>query len=247
MDAVYERIYNRISRLDCAGLYFIQYDRDTDPSNWELKDIMGIGVPLPVPKFKTVVYDAKSKVFNPVTIETLRAHYEPAERPNKCRYPIEAGLVRSHIAKLVDYHSDDLLGLYVQRLVFDGMIGWGRVRGIPSDIDGIFCEDAEPKYFIEIKEKDLSKREPKGFGMDLGRIESLTRISKLTGIPYYYIVREVDNQTDRDFLRWLYIEMEKFAECVKDNEAIEGGTGMRSERSSNPTRVCPLEHFRVLS
>lgn len=246
-DEVYKKIYSSIGRLECTALYFIQYDNTADPSSWPMVDIMGNGIPLPLPEMKTWLFDVKSSEFKLSVITEFIDQYLPTSRPNKTRYPIEARMMQGHISNLIEFHPDDLLSLYVQRLVFDGMIGFGRVRGIPSDIDGIVCKNNNPEYLLEIKEKDLSKREPRGFGMDLHRIESLRKISMLTGLPYYYVVRQVDNQTDRKFLQWLCIEMGKFVDCVKNYDPIEGGTGMRSEYSNNPTRVCPQEKFKIIT
>ena len=42
----------------------------------------------------------------------------------------------------------------------------------------------------------------------------------------------------------IFIEIEDFHANTKDLTPIEGGFGMRSVHSSNPTKVCPFEHFK---
>jgi len=245
-EEAYRRIFSRISNLDCVALYFVQYERNVEVLNMEKADIMGIGVKLPVPKLTVSAFDVKNAAFTPATISDLVGHFEPTGQIRGRRYPIDSAIIKAHIDRLREYPIEDLEALYVQRLVFDGMIGLGRVRGIPSDIDGILCDGDEPQCLVEIKEKDLSKREPRGFGMDVGRMQSLLHISDRTGIPYHYIVRQVEDQIARNFVQWLSIEMKEFEKGVLGQKFIEGGTGMRSQSSSNPTLVCPLERFTPL-
>ena len=96
---------------------------------------------------------------------------------------------------------------------------------------------------LEVKEKDLSKREPRGFGMDIRRIRHMRKLSRFLELPFLYVVRQVNNQTERLHMGWHYIEIEDFHANTKDLAPIEGGFGMRSVHSSNPTKVCPFEHF----
>lgn len=245
-DDSYRNIYRRLAGFNCLAMFFIQYEFAAEFSRWSRRDVMGTGVKLPVPKWKVFKFDAVSTEFKPDEMEEFIDYYRPHARDAAPGFFIGEQTEKTHRDILAEYHHDDLLDLYVQRLVFDGMIGFGRVRGIPSDIDGIFCAGGEPEYFIEIKEKDLSKREPKGFGMDLERIRSLTKIAEVTGVPYYYLVRQVSSQSEREFVNWLWIDMKKFAAAVKDSEAIEGGTGMGFETGEYPTLVCPVENFTVL-
>jgi hypothetical protein len=55
---------------------------------------------------------------------------------------------------------------------------------------------------MEIKEKDRAKSK-EGFGMDTARLADMLYISDKLKLPYYYIVKEVDNQKDRNFIDWL--------------------------------------------
>jgi hypothetical protein len=109
------------------------------------------------------------------------------------------------------------------RLLFDGFIGYGKTHGIPADIDLIMdSKNLHEILFLEIKEKDLSKRAPKGFGMDVDRIKSIRTLSLMTGTQVYYIVRQVNNQKERLFIKWRYINMFNFVSCL-DDAVIEGG------------------------
>jgi hypothetical protein len=268
-DAAYAGIYQCLSRLPCAAMYFIRYDKNVDFSGWKMEDLLRNKNPMPVPPLEIFQYDPgknqfhrlhdknenrflsffRKIVFQPSRQKTALSifldQYQPEKR-HRISATINAGTKQHHIDTLIRYNTENLLDLYVQRLVFDGMIGFGRQKGIPSDIDFILCQDDQPFFFIEVKEKDLSKKEPRGFGIDLHRLESLRKITRQTGVPYSYAVRRVNNQTERKFVEWLKIDVEKFNDCVKDSRDMEGGTGMRSESSSNPTRICPYAEFTVL-
>lgn len=140
----------------------------------------------------------------------------------------------------------DLMQLYVNRLVFDGYLGFACYKGIPSDIDAIICKN-EQFSLVEIKEKDKSKKPPQGFGMDIGRIESLHKLSLATTWPCYYLVKEINNQQQRELIAWHWIDLRQFIAATVSADIIEGGTGMRSLQSSNPTKVCPYQYFNLFS
>ena len=79
--------------------------------------------------------------------------------------------------------------------------------------------------------------------MDLHRINDILHISKKSNLPYHYIVRHVNNQMDREFIEWKGISIEKFYAITNTSKIIEGGHGMRSMQTNNPTKVCPYEKF----
>ena len=60
-------------------------------------------------------------------------------------------------------------------------------------------------------------------------------------------VREVKDQTAREFSGWHIIPLNKYIGATDGSRSIEGGTGMRSRYSSNPTSVCPVGEFQALT
>lgn len=137
--------------------------------------------------------------------------------------------------------------MYVQRLIFDGYIGYSRKHGIPSDIDAIIYSEKLKSYaLLEVKEKDISKRPPQGFGMDVERIADLSKLKSSTQIPIYCIVKQIDNQKDRNFLPWKIIELDSFKKNLA-KLTIQGGSGMGFENGQYPTQICPYEHFKDLN
>lgn len=80
--------------------------------------------------------------------------------------------------------------------------------------------------------------------MDTLRMNDLIELQSLTGMPIYYIVREVSDQEKREFLRWRSISLDTFSRHL--GSPIEGGTGMGYESGSYPTKVCSKEYFQTI-
>lgn len=239
-----ENVYSKLTVIS-KSLYFVHYEVGNGFDTWDKEDVMGINVLLPIPKISVFKYDISSMQMIESDLPELLSNFELREKRGRPKYSISDETRLLHILRLKGYEQSDLMDLYVERLVFDGMIGFGRVKGIPSDIDAIVKKN-DRYTFLEIKEKDMSKKPPRGFGMDTGRIETLIRLQALTGIDYYYVVREVFDQNEREFKQWHIISMTKFVNVVQGLKEITGGTGMRSSTSHNPTKVCPIEYFKYL-
>lgn len=144
---------------------------------------------------------------------------------------------------LGDFSIEELQQILANRFIFDGLIGFTRTKGIPSDIDLVTLRD-DKLVFIEIKEKDKAKRVV-GFGMDTPRLEDIINIAHRLCVEYYYVVKEVNNQVDRVFVDWWVIEIKDFHKITKGGVIFEGGIGMATSiNSSHPTVVAPLYSFR---
>lgn len=241
----YLEIYKKIALTPCKSMFFIQWEDSVPISEWPQIDIMNIQCPVPVPPLTCYEYSIQNCSFNQIDISNLlNLFYD--KTPNRNAYKIPEENRNSAINSLLSFEYDDILSLYVQRLIFDGFIGYSKVKGSPSDIDSIaFSIKFNSLVFIEIKEKDLSKRPPKGFGMDIGRINDLLNLEKITGWPAYYLVRQVNDQKARNFIGWKMISIQKFSKNLADN-VIQGGTGMGFENGQYPTRICPFNIFKSL-
>lgn len=240
----YQEIYRRISKLDCKAMYYIQWDSSTPFGKWKKEDLLGVGILLPVPSFLVYVYDVGQDKFIPTIIDEFLDQYNTQEKELKDNVDIE---IKSHFSELLNRFDDHaILDLYVQRLFFDGFIGFKKVRGIPSDVDMIIRSKGGGQLIaFEVKEKDLSKTKPQGFGMDVPRIAFFETFMGKTGIDVYYFVKQIDNQSSRKIIAWRAIHMHDFIKHV-GKKSIEGGTGMRSSSSYNPTYICPEKYFRDL-
>jgi hypothetical protein len=96
-----------------------------------------------------------------------------------------------------------------------------------SDIDGLFWGQ-QFTYPIEIKEKTAAKSSSLGpyFGLDLGPFVKLSFYAASRGhLHALFVVREIDNVTDRTLVNWWFITFEKlalYASWVQQS----GGTNM---------------------
>jgi hypothetical protein len=241
----YRNIYSRVSKLATRGQFFISYDLSTPFNEWETYQLFDSsdGVFLfPVPKFNVYRYVIEDDDFTLVGIQDVQALFKLQGRPLK-RGAIEKDVVDSFITKFIQFDEKYLLELYVDRLFFDGYFGWSYFRGAPLDIDFIACNGNEI-FFLEIKEKDLSKNNC--FGMDQRRIVNSDILERESGCISIYIVREVWEQNKRDFKAWHWIYMSEFHVQAFNRNAVEGGVGMRQSNTNNSTRLCSFDYFKPL-
>jgi hypothetical protein len=241
----YIPIYQSINKLDCSCMFFIHWDDQVSIDDWELEDVMGIDTPIPKPKFITYIFDSLTNSFLPSELSKVLDLYQDRRRKSRAsKIPVEVKV--EFVNKLSNFDFEHLEDLYVQRLIFDGFLGYGKNHGIPSDIDSIIEANNPSKLvFLEVKEKDLSKTEPIGFGMDVNRIKDLELLSLKSNIPCKYIVRQVNNQVERGFINWRYIDIHDFIKHLGANE-IQGGFGMGFEEGKYPTKICPEYMFGIL-
>ncbi|MBI34189.1 MAG: hypothetical protein CMP67_02370 [Flavobacteriales bacterium] len=196
-----------------------------------------------IPNLETFSWNIERKKFEQVPISEFLKNFTKKKNFNKPSQELNNTVVSNDVLK--DFSKDELLNLLSNRVILDYYIGYNYVRGIPVDIDLIVKKNGKFS-FLEIKEKDLSKRKPNGFGMDTRRLESMTSFANPLHIPYFYIVREIDNQKDRNFINWHYIDVNYFADLVTEYKTINGGTGMAVLGKNHPTKVCPKEKFTTI-
>jgi hypothetical protein len=103
----------------------------------------------------------------------------------------------------------------------------------PSDIDGLFW-GAQHTYPIEVKEKTPSDSRDLGlfFGLDIGPFVKLAYYAAKRGnLRSLYVVREIDNATDRNLVRWAYITFDHLAQFASW-VPMAGGTNMQGGASA---------------
>lgn len=102
-----------------------------------------------------------------------------------------------------------------------------------SDIDGIFWGQ-QYTYPIEIKEKTAAEDPKVGkyFGLDVGPFVKLAFYAAKRGnLHSLFIVREINNPTDRQLVNWWFIRFENLARYASW-VPVSGGTNMRGGGSS---------------
>lgn len=237
----YQKIYHELSKIGFDTMYIIQYH-----DNWSLKNVMifeaGV-ISLPVPEF--TIYQYQNNSFTKKeNINVLTNEFKSLPNRGKNSYSISKDSYKWLHRELDQFSIDSILQIYVTRLLFDGYIGFGKEKGKPSDIDFILKNKNGEYRLLEIKEKDLPKKSKKGFGLDVPRIHDFQHIQKITGLKYYLVVREIKDQDSREFKAWKTITIDNFIEDVKKDSTVEGGTGMRSSNSRNPTLICSYSKFQ---
>ncbi|MCT4234963.1 hypothetical protein HZP42_01045 [Elizabethkingia anophelis] len=243
----YIKILTCLSGIGFEKMILVLYDEE----KWEIKPVMVFdsgSVSLPVPDIEVYEFSISENKFNtPMNnIDDFLNFFESYKVRSRNIHEIKDETFKWLQVNLSQFSESQLLKIYMNRLFLDGFIGFGKKKGKPSDIDMI-VKNSEGKFsLIEIKEKDLPKKNKKGFGLDIPRLNDMIRISKQTGLDYFLIVREVNNQTDRELIGYKYISIRDFEEDARRSQAVTGGTGMRSESTINDTLICSYNLFRDL-
>ncbi len=116
----------------------------------------------------------------------------------------------------------------------------------PYDVDGFFIVHTSGKVIpIEIKEKfPASENQSKFFGIDAGRVLMLLRLCLPNDSNAFYIIREVDNSPQRQFMTWKYIALSDIIMASGWN-LQRGGIGMGGQETQ--TIRLPYDEFEALS
>ncbi|MDX2362513.1 MAG: hypothetical protein QNK23_17020 [Crocinitomicaceae bacterium] len=240
----YLEIYHVLSSLRFCEMYLVKYNSD----NWETLPVMIFPeetICLPVPSFEILRYSDGTNTFTKIgtDISIIHNNFIDINPRGKNSHPIDDSYREWLKDNLDRFAEKDIINLYVTRLIFDGYIGYGKEKGKSSDIDFIMRNSSGKIRLIEVKEKDLPKKAKKGFGLDVPRIDDFQTIQKASGLKYFLIVRHVEDQKTRTFKEWLFIAIDDFVKDVEGGMTVEGGTGMRSKYSKNPTLICSYDKF----
>ena len=243
----YIQIFSHLSGIGFEKMILVLYEEE----KFETKQVMNYtshSINLPVPEITLDHFSIANKKFTSMTkditdiLNFFEAHSIKTTNAKNISSTPDDWLLEN----LEKFSESELLKIYMNRLFLDGFIGFSKKKGKPSDIDMIVKNSAGKFSLIEIKEKDLPKKNKKGFGFDTPRLKDFLRIVGQTGLDYYLIVREVNNQIDRELVGYKYISVEDFAKDVKDSKTVIGGTGMRRSMTVNETVICSYDLFSEL-
>lgn len=240
----YLSIFKSLSSIRFEKMILVLYNEE----KYEVKPVMIFPtetINLPVPEMTSYEYSASNENFiNPVSnINEILNFFEPHSQRSRSRYKIEEQTHSWLKTNISEFSEQQLLKIYMNRLILDGFIGFGMKKGKPSDIDMIIKNSAGIFSLIEVKEKDLPKKHKRGFGLDVPRLQDMQRISEQSGLNYFLIVRHVNNQTERRLIGYKYISIKDFAADVNGSETVVGGHGMREESTVNETLICDYDLF----
>lgn len=93
-----------------------------------------------------------------------------------------------------------------------------------SDVNGIL-RGRQFTYFLEIKEMIPAEDNRVGeyFRLELGSFIKLAFFAKRRNFHSIFVVREIDNPSDKNLVNWLYITFEKMAQFASWNPRGRGG------------------------
>jgi len=114
-----------------------------------------------------------------------------------------------------------------------------------SDIDGILWGQ-EHTYPLEIKEKTPAEDRKLGeyFGLDVGPFVKLAFYAAKRGnLHSIFVVREINNEDDRELVEWRYITFEVLAQYAS---WVFGGGGKNMQGGPSSVVKIPKSRFRVL-
>jgi len=243
----YLELYHHLSKLNGKAYYLISAHLETSFLSWSDLEINNKS--WKVPEVGIFKYDPNRKSFLYIgdSLDLLLEKFfinQIYKVPDKKFLSDEVIKFENKFNRLHDIIKNQI---YFERFILDVFIGLRHFRGIPSDIDAIVYDEPNPGcrfIFLEIKEKDLA-RAVVGFGLDKHRIKDIRKISSTTGIPYYLVVKHVQDQISRKIVDWKTISIHDFEKNM-EKTVYKGGTGMRSALSYNPTFICPVGFFKPL-
>ncbi len=239
--ADYQPIYEALLPLRHVALFLIVYES----GRFAGEAAISIGhLSFPLPQWQVYRYRNGTFISEAGGIDALLNLFDNSCRP-PVYHPVSQRLVEAVRKDLAFLSADELFARYVDRLLFDVLIGRQKIKGVPTDIDCIVRQPGTGQLvLIEIKEKDPAKTIP-GFGLDEHRMRAMKQISDCTGLRYSLVVRHINNQYERRFIGWKRIEINAFLQH-RSLTPIEGGKGMRSWNSRNPTYICPVGYFKEI-
>ena len=114
-----------------------------------------------------------------------------------------------------------------------------------SDIDGILWGQ-QHTYPLEIKEKTPAQDRKLGeyFGLDIGPFVKLAFYAAKRGnLHSIFVVREIDNEEDRELVEWRYITFEVLAQYAS---WVFGGGGTNMQGGQSSVVKIPKSRFKIL-
>ncbi|MBL7045517.1 MAG: hypothetical protein ISR99_00595 [Parcubacteria group bacterium] len=216
----YIQFYKKLSVFPLVKeMYFIKYSSNEDWGRtiFKVKDENENIIEIQIPKPNFTYYKYENDVFSPCTLEDITSKFE---RKSGERHSAKK---TNELAYLSEFSQNIIRGVYSNRFFLDVLLG-GYKKGM-IDFDGILKSEGR-FILLESKEKDRGGENPNQFfGWDSRRFPWYLYLQLTTGMQVLYVIREVNNQVDREFVDWMYIEMEDFAKSASWLSETGGGGG----------------------
>ncbi|MFH1694415.1 MAG: hypothetical protein ABH880_01515 [Patescibacteria group bacterium] len=244
----YKEIYTKIaSWKEMSFLYFARPSQD----NWNETSIMvkkekggeKIEGTILRPNFKLYKFNKEGGDFEEIDggesgFDEMLNHFEKPQRdPNV--YHLRARELFDYFS---EYDLEVLKKVYATRYLMDVVMRKAKGK-ITIDVDGFIKKD-DRYYMIETKEKspivDTKGDQNKWkFGWDTRRVLWYLHMEPKVEIGIIYVIREIDNRTDRNFQQWLAIKLDDFLKISSWGNIVGGGGG-------EDTVTAPYIHFQKL-
>jgi len=236
----YKEIYTLLK--ECPQINRLFFLKLKERSDWNQTKDIPLGsesIKYIVPAFEA--YEFKNGDFVPSTLHEFMNEYVD----KGARYYNSEGKDIEMLNYFNEYDEKDLISIYANRFLIDILMKY-KIYSAPMDFDGIIKENG--KYvIIETKEKDPgpSNRGTNTaewfFGWDTIRFSWYLYLRHTTQFLCYSVIMEINDQTTRQFKRWLKLEILDFCKNVSWNNAITGGVGMGVGAGS--TVIAPYDAF----
>lgn len=239
----YTDLYKRLSQMEeIKRLFFIK----VNDANWSTVDITvkngnGERKSETIPKPNMTVYEFVNENWNTSTFSEIS--HEMSEK--------SASVCKAKDSQVLDYmrtwNPEELKKVYCNRYVLD--VELNRYKKNMMDFDAMILHDGN-YVAIESKEKDPIGKWTKtddgngnitetentdtsnwSFGWDTRRYSWYYYLKSKTGLDTWFLIREVDNQTNRNFVKWKKIDIEKFSRCAVWHFERQTGRGSTIEAS----------------
>jgi len=223
----YNGLYEQISKLpEMRNLFFIEVG---DNSEWGTRKITTKEGASKTKKIQVEVKEPNLSVYRYDNGDWISSSFDEIKGMLVKKSERIAKNKENLLSYLLDYEMNDLANVYCNRFVLD--VELGKYSKGMMDFDHIVKENG--KYIaIETKEKDpIGKSKfPEDetrwhFGWDSRRIGWYMHLKMELDLDTRYVIREINNQTDRQFVKWKMIDMDRFRRCASWLAERAGGGG----------------------
>ena len=246
----YLSIYSKIATWD--EIRILSYAK-LDLINWEYEDYEireNKGSKLSktkilVPRYKLYKYDYEKNAFSEL-IENDFSQILDIGSPRSRKSNTYHLRKKEHFEYFEKYDLDTLKKIYADRYFLDKKKNENKIFNT-IDLDGFIVNEGKA-LIIEIKEKEPIKPKSKkksidtkfwSYGWDTRRLLWYLEIQRKIGFQILYIVRQINNREDRNFIKWDSIFLNDFLKGVSWSNSRSGG-------GDGDTLTAPYNHFLEL-
>ena len=244
--SIYSKLaaWDEIRILSYAKLDLINWDLE----DYEIKETIGSkrsNTKILVPRYKLYKFDSGKNTFSELS-ENDFSHILYIGSPRSRKSNTYHLRKKDHFEYFEKYDLDTLKKIYADRYFLDKKKNENKTFNT-IDIDGFIIKEGKI-IIVEIKEKEPIKTKSKdksidtkfwSYGWDTRRLLWYAQIQRKTGFQIIYIIRQINNREDRNFIKWDSIYLNDFLKGVSWSNSTGGG-------GQGDTLTVPYNHFSEL-